>query len=67
MGEGIARESGIDMYTLLFLKWITSKVLLYSTGKFARCHVVSLGGRGIWGTVGTCVCLSPFAVHLKLS
>ena len=26
------REFGMDMYTLLYLKWITNKVLLYSTG-----------------------------------
>ena len=29
MGEGIVREFGINMYTLLYLKWITDKVLLY--------------------------------------
>ena len=27
-GEGIVREFGIDMYTLLYLKWITNKDLL---------------------------------------
>jgi len=30
-GEGIDREFGMDMNTLLYLKWITSKVLLYNT------------------------------------
>ena len=25
------REFGMDMYTLLYLKWITNKALLYST------------------------------------
>ena len=25
-GEGIVREFGIDMYTLLYLQWITNKV-----------------------------------------
>ena len=30
-GEGIVRESGINMHTLIYLKWITSKDLLYST------------------------------------
>ena len=30
-GEGIVREFGIDMYTLLYLKWITNKDLLCST------------------------------------
>ena len=27
-GEGIVREFGMDRYTLLYLKWITSKDLL---------------------------------------
>ena len=27
-GEGIFREFGIDMNTLLYLKWITNKLLL---------------------------------------
>ena len=31
-GEGIVREFGMDMYTLLYIKWITKKVLLYITG-----------------------------------
>ena len=30
-GEGIVREFETDMYTLLYLKWITNKALLYST------------------------------------
>ena len=30
--EGIVRELGVDMHTLLYLKWITNKDLLYSTG-----------------------------------
>ena len=25
MGEGMVRESGMDMDTLLYLKWVTSK------------------------------------------
>ena len=31
--EGIVREFGIDMYTLLDLKWITNKDLLHSMGE----------------------------------
>ena len=27
-GEGIVREFGMDMYTLLYLKWIINKNLL---------------------------------------
>ena len=30
-GERILRTFGMDMYTLLYLKWITNKDLLYST------------------------------------
>ena len=30
-GEGIVREFGINMYTLLYFKWITNKDLLYNT------------------------------------
>ena len=37
MGEGIVREFGMDMYTLLYIKWITNKDLLYSTGNSAKC------------------------------
>ena len=68
MGEGIVREFGIDMYTLLYLKWITNKVLLCSTGNSAQCYVAAwMGGEfgGEW--IPVYVWLSPFAVHLKLS
>ena len=34
MGEGIVGEFGKVMYTLLYSKWITNKVLLYSTWNF---------------------------------
>ena len=40
-GEGIVRELGIDMYTLLYLKWITNKDLLYSTGNSAQYCVTT--------------------------
>ena len=41
LGGGIARESGMDMYTLLYLKWITNKDLLYSTGNSAQYYVTT--------------------------
>ena len=68
-GKGIIREFGIDMYTLLYLKWITSKVLLYRTGNSAQCYVASWKGREFgrgWIHVYY-VWISPFAVHLNLS
>ena len=48
MGEGIVRESGMDMDTLLYLTWRTSKDLLSSTGNSAQSSVITLwspGGR----------------------
>ena len=68
MGEGIVREFGIDMYTLLYLKWITNKDLLYSTGNSAQCYVATwMGGEGRGEWIHVYVWLNPFAVHLKLS
>ena len=66
-GRKIVRELGIDMYTLLYLKWITSMVWLYGTGNCARCYVTAWIGRG-FGENGylSCARLSPFAFHLKL-
>ena len=34
-GEGIVREFGMNMYTLLHLKWIINRVLLHSAGNSA--------------------------------
>ena len=39
--EGIVREFGMDRYTLLYLKWITNKDLLYSTGNSAQDYVTT--------------------------
>lgn len=38
---GRDRESGMDKHTLLYLKWITNKDLLYSTGNSAQCYVAA--------------------------
>ena len=40
-GEGIVRGFGIDMYTLLYFKWIIKKDLLYSTGNSAQYYVTT--------------------------
>ena len=66
-GEGIVRNLGKVVYTLLYLKCITNKNLLYSTGNSAQCYVAAwmrgeFGGK--WMHVY--VRLSPFAVHLTL-
>ena len=56
------------IYTLLYLKWITNKDLLYSTGNSAQYYVAAwMGGEFGGGLIHVYVCLSPFAVHLKLS
>jgi len=56
------------MYTLLYLKRITNKDLLYSTGNSAQCHVAAQMGGGFGGEwTHVYVWLSLSAVHLKLS
>ena len=49
MGDGIDRESGMDMDTLLCLTWRTSKDLLSSTGNSAQCHVAAWMGGEVGG------------------
>ena len=67
MGEGIVREFGIDTYTLLYLKWITSKDLLYSPGNSAKWYVAGwMGGEFGGERIHVFVWLSRFVVHLKL-
>ena len=41
----MVREFGMDMCTLLYLKRITNKEVLYSTGNSARCYVAAWMGR----------------------
>ena len=65
-GEGIVREFGIDVYTLLCLKWITNNDLLYSTGNSAQCCVAAwMGGEfgGEW--IHIYVWLNPFTVQFS--
>ena len=42
MGEGIVREFRMDLDTLLYLTWRTSKDLLSSTGNSAQYSVITL-------------------------
>ena len=68
MREQDSQRFGMHMYTLLYLKWITNKILLYSTGNSAQCYIATWMGTEFgeeWTHVH--VWLSPFAVHLKLS
>ena len=68
MGEGIVGVFEIDLYTLLYLKWITNKDLLKGAGNSARCYVAAwMGGElgGEW--IQVCKWLSHHDVHQKLS
>ena len=68
MGEEIVREFLIDMYILLYLKWIINKVLQYSTENSAQYYLAaSLEGECGGGRVHVYVWLSLFVAHLKLS
>ena len=48
MWEGIVRDLGMDMCTPLYLKWVTNKDLIYSTGNSAQCYVAAWVG-GVFG------------------
>jgi len=37
--EGPVREFGMDLYILVYLKWVTNKVLLHSTGNSAQGYM----------------------------
>ena len=54
--EGIIREPGMDTYTLLYLKWITSKVLLYSTWNYIQCPEINHSGNA-YERECVCVCV----------
>ena len=44
MGERIVREFEIDMYPLLYFKWITNRDLLFSTRNSVQCYVAAWMG-----------------------
>ena len=52
-GEGIVMKFAMDIYTLPYLKWITSKDLLYRELCSMLCG--SLDGRGVWGRINACI------------
>ena len=62
--DGIVREVGMDRYTLLYLKWIINKDLLYSTGNSAQCYVAArmegeFGGEYTWLCMAESLHYSP--------
>ena len=45
-GAGTVKELGMDMYTLLYLKWITNRDALHTTENSAQCYVAAwVGGQ----------------------
>ena len=48
------REFGMDMYILLYLKWVTNKDLR----KLCSILCGSLDGRGVWGRMDTRICIA---------
>ena len=66
MGERIAKEFGMNMYTLLYIKWITNKDLLYSRWSSAQCYMAAwMGGTfgGEW--IHVYLWLRHFIIHLN--
>ena len=55
---GIVREFGMDRYTLLYLKCISNKDLLYGTESSCSMLWGNLDGRGVWGRMDTRVCMA---------
>ena len=53
--EGLVRQLGMDVYTLLYLKWITSKDLLSSTGTLLSVMWLP-GWEGNLGEMDSFVC-----------
>ena len=67
-GEGVYTDCGINMDTLLYLKWITNKDLCRAHGTLLNSYVAAWMGGGFGGErIHVYVWLSPFTVHLKLS
>ena len=58
LGEGMVREFRMGMCPLLYLKWITNKDLLYSTGDSAQCYVSAWMGVGLGGEWILCICMA---------
>ena len=54
------KDIGKVMYTLLYLKWITNKELLYSIWNSAQRYVAAwMGGElGGGGGMNTCICMA---------
>ena len=60
-------EFGVCKCKLLYLKWINSQILLYSTGNCIKSPEIHHNGENIFLKMHICVQLSHFAVWQKLA
>ena len=65
--EGINEEVGINTYTLLYIKQIPNKDLLYSTGNYTQYFIIIYKGKESEKNRYICIYNNHFAVHLKLT
>ena len=61
----------MGMYTVLYLKWITNKDLLYSAGNSTQCYVAAwmggeFGGEWIHVDMAVSLCCSPETITTLL-
>ena len=47
LGRELNEEVGINTHTLLYIKWISNKDLLYSTGKSTQYSIITYVGKRI--------------------
>ena len=50
----------MDMYTLLYLKWINNKDLLYGTWDSVQWSVAARMGDPVRERMDTCICMAVF-------
>ena len=55
---GRDREFWVDVYTLLYLKWMTNKFLPYSTGNSGQWYVAAWMGGEFGGRMDTGICMA---------
>ena len=58
MREGMVREFGTDMYTLLYLKWITNKITNRARGTLLNVMWQPGWQRGFGGRIDTYLCMA---------
>ena len=64
--RGINQEFGVEIYTLLYTKYITNKNLLYSIGNYTECLVVTYNAKKkVKKRIYIFIKWNHFTVHLK--